>query len=134
MNYKRKLRISFLYFLLMSSILFVYDNWFADRWEWPTWILLPYMMFAAIICIIPGILILNLTLRNIYLYHAVSLLLYAAAGFSSYMMRNITAIPECLKIYSNELLCVLALFWVYSIVISAMGCFAEIYLKKKNSE
>ncbi len=131
MNYKRKLRISLFYFLMMSAIMFIYDSCFVDRWEWPTWILLPYMVFMAIICIIPGILILNLTLRNIYLYHGFSFLLYIPAGLSPYLLKKYGAIIESTKFCSNGLLCLFVVFWIYSFIVAVTGSFAEIYFRKK---
>lgn len=133
MNHKRKIRISLFYFLMMSTIMFIYDSCFVDRWEWPTWILLPYMVFMAIICILPGILLLNLTLRNIYLYHTVSFLLYVPAGFSPYLLKKYGAIIESTKFCSNGLLCLFVVFWIYSLSVAVLGCFAEIYYRKKKS-
>ena len=63
--------------------------------------------------------------------NAVFLLLDVAAGFSSYMMRNINILPEFLKLCSNEILCVLILLWVYSFIDSETGCIAEVYYRKK---
>ena len=117
--------------LIMTSILYIDDKYFTDRWEWPTEILLPFMILMAGFYILPGIILSNVLLKNIFIYLAVSILIYIPVAFNKYIgtyFRNLFGVKE--YTYLN-LFFVIVPFMLYSTLITLIGYLIEKKLLQK---